>query len=99
METVRRELESSESPQGFQLISNLSGGTGSGIGASILDEIVSEFKKKDILNYCFLSQPNVHGNLSVKPFNTIYALGRATQASSSSNVLINNERLHDICVR
>ena len=81
------------------MISNLSGGTGSGIGSSIVAKIESEFKKKDILNFCFLSQPNIHGNLSVTPYNMAHALSKGSQSSCSSNVLISNERLNDICVK
>ena len=97
MEAVRRELESTESPQGIQIMCSLSGGTGSGI-SSALNLAIAEEYKSDTIRFSFLSQPNVHGNLSVTPYNMINALGHRKMDDGARNVLINNERLYDACV-
>ena len=98
MEAVRRELESTESPQGIQFMCSLSGGTGSGISSALNLAIAEEYKSLDTIRFSFLSQPNVHGNLSVTPYNMINALGHRNMNDGACNVLINNERLHDACV-
>ena len=98
MEAVRRELESTESPQGIQIMCNLSGGTGSGISSALNLAIAEQYKGLDKIRFSFLSQPNVHGNLSVTPYNMINALKYNKVEEAASNVLINNERLHDACV-
>lgn len=39
MEAVRKEAEGCEALQGFQMIQNLSGGTGGGLGTAIMSRI------------------------------------------------------------
>ena len=52
-----------------------SGGTGSGISSAFEAELAADH---ELVRFSFLSQPNVHGNLSVTPYNMIAALANSS---------------------
>lgn len=59
MESLRRELEFCDSPQGVQLICGVSGGTGSGIGKAVRERIGADFGTTlEMLKVNLLSWPD-----------------------------------------
>uniref|UniRef100_A0A2K6PEV9 Tubulin beta chain n=1 Tax=Rhinopithecus roxellana TaxID=61622 RepID=A0A2K6PEV9_RHIRO len=84
MDLVRKEAESCDCLQGFQLTHSLVGGTGSGMGTLLLSKIREEYPDRIINTFRILPSPNVSDTV-VEPYN----------ATLSVHQLIEN----DICSR
>jgi tubulin beta len=59
MDVVRREAESCEVLQGFQLTHSLGGGTGSGMGTLLLSKIREEYPDRMLCTYSVFPSPKV----------------------------------------
>ena len=59
MDVLRREAESCDCLQGFQLTHSLGGGTGSGMGTLLLSKIKEEFPDRMIMTYSVFPSASV----------------------------------------
>ena len=59
LDVVRREAESCECLQGFQLTHSLGGGTGSGMGTLLISKIREEFPDRIMNSYSVVPSPKV----------------------------------------
>ncbi|XP_036116891.1 tubulin beta-2A chain-like [Molossus molossus] len=97
MDVVRKESESCDCLQGFQLTHSLGGGTGSGMGTLLTSKIREEYPGCIMSTFSVMPSPQVSDTV-VEPYNaalSVYKLVENTDGTYS----IDNEALHDICFR
>jgi tubulin beta len=97
MDVVRREAESCDIVQGFQLTHSLGGGTGSGMGTLIVSKIREEFPDRILSTYSVFPSPKVSDTV-IEPYNCTLSVHQLVENSDACFV-IDNEALHNICSR
>jgi tubulin beta len=94
---VRREAESCDCIQGFQLTHSLGGGTGSGMGTLLLSKIRDEYPDRIINSYSIVPSPKVQDTV-VGPYNVLLSFQQLLNMTDST-FCIDNHALYDICQR
>jgi len=94
LDVLRREAESCECVQGFQLTHSLGGGTGSGLGTLILAKIREEFPDRMISAFSIL--PSNRSDVVVESYNSILSLHQLIE-NADTVACIDNLALYDIC--
>lgn len=97
MDVVRREAESSECMQGFQLTHSLGGGTGSGMGTLLISKLREEYPDRIMNTFSVVPSPKVSDTV-VEPYNTILSMNQLVE-NTDETFCIDNEALYDICQR
>ncbi|ODM90301.1 Tubulin beta-2 chain [Orchesella cincta] len=95
LEAIRKEMELCHQPSAFQMIHALGGGTGSGMGALLLEMLKEEYPKILILNETVIPSSKV-SEVVVEPYNSILAAPSLIK-NSDVTVLLDNECLYEIC--
>lgn len=97
VESLRRLSEECNSLQGFFGFESWGGGTGSGLGSLIHEEICTYFPKKSKMQYVVYPGPKI-SDCIVEPYNTILAFHDNLEMSDSAcTFMMDNEALYDIC--
>jgi tubulin gamma len=103
LEMIDREADGSDSLEGFLLCHSIAGGTGSGMGSCLLEQLNDRFPKKLIQTYSVFPNSNQDSgsDVVVQPYNSLLTLKRLTLNADSVVVLDNTalnriatERLH-----
>jgi len=83
----------------FTVCHSTAGGTGSGLGSFLLENLGDRYPKKIVNTYSvFPSQESERGSdVVVQPYNTILTLKRLTQ-NADAVVVLDNAALHSIAV-
>ena len=95
LDVVRKEAESSDCLQGFQLTHSLGGGTGSGMGTLLISKITEEYPDRMSCTYSVVPSPKV-SDIVVEPYNATLSLNqlidnwRPQQAGVPDHVRSNN---------
>lgn len=97
LETIRREAENCDNIQGFKIIHSLGGGTGSGTGAKLINNLYEEYPENLLMTFSTIPSPKVSESV-VEPYNTILALPQII-ANTQLSFFTDNDTLYDICVR
>lgn len=97
LDAVRREAESCDSLQGFQITHSLGGGTGSGMGTLLIAKVREEFPDRMMATFSVLPSPRV-SEVVVEPYNATLAVHQLVE-NADETFCIDNEALHDICRR
>lgn len=97
LEVVRREAESCECLQGFQITHSIGGGTGAGMGTLLISKIREEFPDRMMATFSVLPSPKV-SEVVVEPYNATLSLQQLVE-NSDETFCIDNEALYDICMR
>jgi len=97
MDVIRKEAESPDCLQGFQVAQSLGGGTGSGLGNLLIQRIREEYPDRIMTAYSVVPSPKV-SNVIVEPYNATLALHQLIE-NTDQCVLLDNEALYDICFR
>jgi tubulin beta len=97
LDMVRKEAESCDCLQGFQMTHSLGGGTGSGLGCLLQGKMKEEYPDRTMLNYSIFPSPKVSDTV-VEPYNATLSIHQIIE-SSDMTVAIDNEALYDICFR
>ncbi|KAF2484022.1 gamma tubulin [Neohortaea acidophila] len=84
---IDREADGSDSLEGFMLLHSIAGGTGSGLGSFLLENLNDRFPKKLIQTYSVF--PGQQDDVVVQPYNSLLALRRLTQNADAVVVLDN----------
>ncbi|CAM9163884.1 unnamed protein product, partial [Chrysoparadoxa australica] len=79
LDAVRREVEQCDWLEGFQVLHSTAGGTGSGLGAYLTEQVVDEFAGAAVLNAVVC--PYTNGEVIVQSYNTIFTLSRLAAAA------------------
>ena len=95
MDVLRREAESCDCLQGFQLTHSLGGGTGSGMGTLLLSKIKEEFPDRMIMTYSVFPSANVSDTVT-EPYNTTLSVNQLLE-NVDEVVVLDNEAIYDIC--
>lgn len=98
MDMINREADGSDSLEGFVLCHSIAGGTGSGMGSYLLENLNDNFPKKLIQTYSvFPDQDNNKSDVVVQPYNSILTLKRLTE-NADCVVVLDNTALNKIAV-
>ncbi len=96
-EQIRKLTEQCNGLQGFLIYHSFGGGTGSGFGSLLLDQISYDFSKTTKLEFAIYPAPQV-ATAVVEPYNAVMA-AHGTIDSSDCAFMVDNEAIYDICRR
>jgi len=97
MDVVRKEVESCDLVQGFQLTHSMGGGTGAGMGTLLVSKIREEFPDRIMSTYSVVPSPKVSDTV-VEPYNATLSIHQLVENADQCFAL-DNEALYDICFR
>ena len=97
LDVVRKEAESCDCLQGFQLTHSLGGGTGSGMGTLLISKIREEYPDRIMNTYSVVPSPKVSDTV-VEPYNATLSVHQLVE-NTDETFCIDNEALYDICFR
>ena len=97
MDVVRKEAESCDCLQGFQVAHSLGGGTGSGMGTLLISKIREEYPDRMMLTFSVVPSPKVSDTV-VEPYNATLSVHQLVE-NADECVVLDNEALYDICFR
>lgn len=96
-EKARRMAESCDLIQGFQITHALGGGTGSGMGCLLLQQLRDEFGDRMLCTFSVIPSPRV-SDVVVEPYNAVLTLKHLVYLADHVYML-DNEALLDLCQR
>jgi len=94
-DVVRKEVESTDCMQGFQISHSLGGGTGSGFGTLLLTKIKEEFPDRMLCTFSVVPSPKVSDTV-VEPYNATLSVHQLVE-NADEVICIDNEALYQIC--
>uniref|UniRef100_A0A2R8M6Z3 Tubulin beta chain n=1 Tax=Callithrix jacchus TaxID=9483 RepID=A0A2R8M6Z3_CALJA len=97
MDVVRKEAESCDCLQGFQLTYSLGWGTGSGMGTLLTGKIREEYPDRIINTFSILPSPKLSDTM-VEPYNATLSVHQLIE-NADSTFCIDNEALYNVCSR
>jgi len=97
LDIVRKEAESTDCLQGFQLTHSLGGGTGSGMGTLLISKIREDYPDRMMCTFSVFPSPKVSDTV-VEPYNAVLSFHQLLENSDMCFGL-DNEALYDICFR
>ena len=97
LDVVRKESESCDCLQGFQLTHSLGGGTGSGMGTLLISKIREEYPDRMMTTFSVVPSPKVSDTV-VEPYNATLSVHQLVE-NTDETFCIDNEALYDICFR
>ena len=97
LDVVRKEAESCDCLQGFQLTHSLGGGTGSGMGTLLISKIREEYPDRIMNTFSVVPSPKVSDTV-VEPYNATLSVHQLVE-NTDETFCIDNEALYDICFR
>ncbi|EGD81133.1 hypothetical protein PTSG_11171 [Salpingoeca rosetta] len=93
---IRLEMEACDLVEGFSILQSVAGGTGSGLGAAVLDALQDEFPH--VPSWAKIIWPHETGETVVQSYNCVLSMAHAYQACDGI-LLFENDHLQDICHR
>ncbi|CAF4391252.1 unnamed protein product, partial [Adineta steineri] len=97
LDIVRKESESCDCLQGFQLTHSLGGGTGSGMGTLIISKVREEYPDRIMMIFSVFPSPLVSETV-VEPYNATLSIHQLIE-NTDQTYCIDNEALYNICSR
>merc|ERR1712217_55656 len=92
---LRKLMDNSQNVQGFIINHAVGGGTGSGLGALILERIAVDYRKKSKIGFEVYPAPNL-STCIVEPYNSMLSTHWLLDHTEVS-VLLDNEAIYSIC--
>lgn len=92
MDVIQREAEACECLESLSIMHSVAGGTGSGFGSFLAQEIRDCFSKKIITSYAVLPSNEESSDVVVQPYNSVLTLGHIQQFCDSV-ILMDNHAL------
>jgi len=92
---IRKLVDNSENVQGFLINHAVGGGTGSGLGMLILEQLMVEYRKKSTIGFEIYPSPNI-STAVVEPYNAVLSTHMILDNTDIS-ILLDNEALYGIC--
>jgi tubulin alpha len=92
---LRKLVDNSQNVQGFIMNHAVGGGTGSGLGALILERIAVDYRKKSKIGFEIYPAPNI-STCIVEPYNAMLSTHWLLDHTEVS-VVLDNEAIYDIC--
>merc|ERR1712048_224690 len=97
LDKIRRLADQCSGLQGFILFHAVGGGTGSGLGAPLLERLSTDYSKKSKLGFTVYPSPQVSTAI-VEPYNSVLST-HALLEHTDVAVMLDNEAVYDICRR
>ena len=97
LDVVRKESESCDCLQGFQVCHSMGGGTGSGMGTLLISKIREEYPDRMMLTFSVFPSPKVSDTV-VEPYNAVLSFHQLVE-NADEVFMMDNEALYDICFR
>merc|ERR1711934_460026 len=97
LDVVRKESESCDCLQGFQITHSLGGGTGAGMGTLLISKIREEYPDRIMATFSVMPSPKVSDTV-VEPYNATISVHQLVE-NADEVMCIDNEALYDICFR
>ncbi|CAF3630153.1 unnamed protein product, partial [Rotaria sp. Silwood1] len=97
LDVVRKEAETCDCLQGFQLTHSLGGGTGSGMGTLLISKVREEYPDRIMMTFSVVPSPKVSDTV-VEPYNATLSIHQLVE-NTDETYCIDNEALYDICFR
>ncbi|SCZ89647.1 BZ3500_MvSof-1268-A1-R1_Chr9g10519 [Microbotryum saponariae] len=91
---LRRQAETTDLLQGFQLVHSIGGGSGSGLGCLIASKMREEYPDRILATYSVLPSPKVSETV-VEPYNAVLAFHQLVEHADLTFAL-DNEALYEI---
>jgi len=95
MDRIRKVADNCSGLQGFMIFQSFGGGTGSGLGALLLERLSQEFGKKSRLQFAVYPAPEMSSSV-VEPYNSVLTT-HATLDLADCTFMVDNEAIYDIC--
>jgi len=97
LEMIDREADNSDSLEGFRISHSIAGGTGSGMGSYLLEQLNDHFPKKLIQTYSVFPNwaPDSQSDVVVQPYNSILTMKRLV-LNADAVVVLDNTALNRI---
>lgn len=92
---MRREAESCDCLQGFQISHSVGGGTGAGLGTLLLSQLKDEFPDQIVSTFSVLPSPKIAETV-VETYSAVLSIHHLTEYSDQT-FCFDNGKLHDIC--
>merc|ERR1712083_1139622 len=92
---LRKLVDNSENVQGFIINHAVGGGTGSGLGALILERIAVDYRKKSKIGFEIYPAPNL-STCIVEPYNAMLSTHWLLDHTEVS-IMLDNEAIYSIC--
>ncbi|TBU00996.1 gamma chain of tubulin [Hamiltosporidium magnivora] len=89
LDIIQREAENSDSFESFLLFHSTAGGTGSGFGSLLLEELKDNFPKKNLSTYSIFPNQDEGSDVVVQPYNTVLTMERLIKHSNMSILMEN----------
>lgn len=97
MDRLRRNAENADGLQGFLFTHSFGGGTGSGFGALMLEQLSQEYGKKAKLEFAVYPAPQISTSV-VEPYNTVLTT-HTTLEHADCTFMVDNQAIYDMCRR
>ncbi|KZT50035.1 the binding mode of Epothilone A On A,B-tubulin By electron crystallography [Calocera cornea HHB12733] len=97
LDRTRRLTEGCSGLQGFFVFHSFGGGTGSGLGALLLERLATDYGKKSKLEFSVYPSPSL-ATAVVEPYNSVLTT-HSTLEHSDCSFMVDNQALYDICRR
>jgi tubulin alpha len=97
LDRVRKLTDACTGLQGFLVFSAVGGGTGSGLGALLLERLSVDYGKKPKLGFTVYPSPQV-STAVVEPYNSVLST-HALLEHTDVCVILDNEAVYDICLK
>jgi tubulin beta len=97
VDVVRKETESCDCLQGFQLTHSLGGGTGSGMGTLPINKVREEYPYRIMNTFSVMPSPKVSDTV-VESYNATLSIHQLVE-NTDETFCFDNEALYDICFR
>jgi tubulin alpha len=92
---LRKLVDNCDNVQGFVIAHSVGGGTGSGLGALILERIAVDYRKKSKLGFEVYPSPTI-STCVVEPYNALLTTHWLLDHTEVS-LLLDNEAIYEIC--
>ncbi|ODV59447.1 tubulin alpha chain [Ascoidea rubescens DSM 1968] len=97
MDRIRKVADNCSGLQGFLFTHSFGGGTGSGFGALLLEQLSLDYGKKSKLEFAVYPAPQVSTSV-VEPYNAVLTT-HTTLEHSDCTFMVDNEAIYDMCRR
>ncbi|XP_033224326.1 tubulin beta chain-like isoform X2 [Belonocnema kinseyi] len=97
LDFIRKEAESCDLIQGFQIVHSLGGGTGSGMGSLLMEYLKEEYADRIIKSYSIIPTPEVSDTI-FGPYNSILTLSHLVD-NCDETFCIDNKALYNILTK
>ncbi|ODV95896.1 hypothetical protein PACTADRAFT_49334 [Pachysolen tannophilus NRRL Y-2460] len=95
LERLRKMSDQCDGLQGFIFSHSLGGGTGSGFGSLLLEQLSIDYGKKSKLEFAVYPGPRVSTSV-VEPYNTVLTT-HTTLEHADCTFMVDNEAIYDMC--